>query len=386
MRIPFLPLRAAICAVAAVLCVSTGAEASPGASYAFAQQKVYGMTISASPGSSATISGDPVGFSVKMSTDAAISALGLGVSSNGGLDPLQSFVTPAIPAAAPENYSGNAPAGFSTPPFERVLLQHPLVPTAPGVPNGFVTTAPVAGDFTEGFNFARSDAYATPNPDVTVAPPGVGSPPSGAWPTNGTAVPAGKLFAPVGAPGTLSIDSVAEALMTSAPHSTLGTGVSDWTVTGGFTIAGASSSRAVVSLDFNIVERLVVYSSALEDNGTVAANRLAFDVFDSSGRSVFGPFLGANPSSTRMLTSLSTFTETYNNATFVPGHLYPGPVNVNFQTTALAPGHYSFTVKGGSSAFAVAVPEPGTGAILATLAVTLSAAAGVRRLRRVGGR
>jgi len=379
---------------AAILAVATSfaaipspATANPSTSYAFAQQKVYGMTLSAAPGSNATISGDPAGFAVKMSTDASIAALGLGVSFNGGLDPRQSFVTPALPAAPAENYSGNAPVGFSTPAGERVLLQHPLVTTAAGVPNGFTTTAPVVGDFTDGFNFARSDAYATPNPDTAVAPPGSGTPPAnvppGSWPPSGTAVPSGKIFAAVGTPGTLSIDSVAEANLTTAPHDALATGVSDWTATGVFFVSGAAGSRAVVSFDFSLVERLVVFSTATSDDGAVASNRLSLDIFDSSGRSVFGPLLGANPSSIRMLTSVSTFAETYNNATAIPGHLYPGPVNVNFQSTALAPGRYSFAIKGGSTAMAVAVPEPGTTAALAAAAATLLAGGAIRRRRRM---
>lgn len=374
-------------AAAMLAAMPTPAAADHGASYAFAQQKVYGMTLSAAPGSNATLSGDPRGFSVRMSTDAAIAALGLGVAFNGGLDARQAFVTPALPAAPAENYSGNAPAGFSNPAGERVLLQHPLVTTAPGVPNGFVTTAPVMGDFTQGFNFARSDAYATPNPDTAVAPPGPGVPPAnvppGSWPPGGTAVPSGKLFAAVGTPGTLSIDSVAEALMTDVKHDTVATGVSDWTATGAFVVSGAANSRAVVSFDFSLVERLVVFASDPSGDGAVASNRLSLDIFDTSGRSVFGPFLGANPSSMRMLTSWSTLAETYNNATFIPGHMYPGPVSVRFQSTALAPGRYTFAIKGGSTAMAVAVPEPGTTAALAAAAATLLAGGAIRRRRRM---
>ena len=129
-----IPNAAFLLAAAACAAIPSPAAANPSTSYAFAQQKVYGMTLSAAPGSSATISGDPAGFAVKMSTDASIAALGLGVSFNGGLDPRQSFVTPALPAAPVENYAGNAPAGFSTPAGERVLLQHPLITTAAGVP------------------------------------------------------------------------------------------------------------------------------------------------------------------------------------------------------------------------------------------------------------
>lgn len=369
-----LPLLAA----AATISLSCQAEA---ASYGFSQQKVYGMTFTAAPGSTATISGDPAGFSMRMSTDAAISSIGPGISHNGGLDALQSFVTPSIPAAPAENYSGPLPAGFSTPSNERVLLQ--VTPTAAGVANGFSTTSPVSGNFASGLNYARSDAYATPNPDTGGAV-GSGTPPAnappGSWPPLGRNIPSSKLFAPIGTPGTLSIDTVAEALLTDEPHGTIGTGVSDWTVTGAFFIdATDPSGRAVVSFDFNLTERLVVFADSSADNTASAANRLSLDIFDSSGHSVFGPFLGANPSSTRHLASISTFSETYNNSTYIPSHLYPGPLIVNFQTLPLPAGRYSYAIKGSSTAHAVAVPEPSASASIGSLLVTLAFASWSRR-------
>lgn len=368
--------------VAASMLVSLSSPARA-ASYAFAEQKIFGMTFTAAPGSTATISGDPMGFSVKMSTDAAITAIGTGISHNGGLDALQSYVTPALPAAPVENYSGPSPVGFSMPTGERVLLQ--LVTTAPGSPNGFSTADPVPGNFTVGQNFARSDAYATPNPNIGgVAGQGF-SPadvPVGSWPIVGNNIPSSKLFAPIGTPGTLSIDTVAEVLMTDQPHNTIGTGVSDWTVTGAFSINGSATDRAVVSLDFNLVERLVVFSDPYNDNKADASNRLALDIFDAAGRSVFGPFLGTNPSSARMLTSISTFAETYNNATFIPSHLYPGPNVVNFQTLPLGPGRYTYEIKGSSTARAVSVPEPSAATAVGSTAAVLLVA-GWRRTRRL---
>lgn len=364
-----------------ILAAFTGsARANP--SYAFAQQKIYGMTLTAAPGSSATLSGDAMGFSAKMSSDAAITALGTGISHNGGLDALQSFISPALPLPPVENYSGPVPPGFSNPAGERVLIQ--AVPTAWGNPNGFTTTAPVAGNFTNGQNFARSDVYATPNPDVGGGV-GSGSPPAnvppGRWPSDGNNIPSANLFAPIGTPGTLSIDTVAEVLMTDMPHNTIGTGVSDWALTGAFFVRGDASARAVVSFDFNLVERLVVSSDPVNDNKAEASNRLAFDVFDAGGQSVFGPFLGANPSSARMLTSISTFSQTYNNATFIPSHMYPGPVLVNFQTMPLAPGRYTFAIKGTSTAHAVAVPEPAGIVAIAATAATLGMFHRCRRRR-----
>lgn len=384
MRFPLRSLGLPIVVASAIVSAPASARANP--SYAFAQQKIYGMTLSAAPGSSATLSGDALGFSVKMSSDAAITALGTGISHNGGLDALESFISPAVPIAPVENYSGPAPAGFSSPAGERVLLQ--AVPTAWGSPNGFTTSAPVVSDFTPGWNFSRSDVYATPNPD-SGGVAGSGSPPAdappGTWPTVGNNIPAGNLFASIGTPGTLSIDTVAEVLMTDMPHNTIGTGVSDWAATGAFFIAGGAASRAVVSFDFNLIERLVVSSDPDNDNKAEASNRLAFDVFDATGHSVFGPFLGANPSSARMLTSISTFSETYNNSTFIASHLYPGPVLVNFQTMPLAPGRYTFEIKGTSTAHAVAVPEPGVTMLWGSAATVLVVAARVLRRRPVDG-
>lgn len=355
----------------------------PGAVYAFAQQKVYGMTMTATPGSSATVIGDPLGFAVKMSTKAAVDSFPGVVAHNGGLDAQQSFLGSGSPVQPVENYSGNAFPGMSMPPNERVLLQ--LNPTPAGNPAGFATSVPTAANFPSGDNFSRSDVYATPNPDNALAPPGSGTIPAnvppGSWPPDGTTVAIGKLFAPIGTPGTLSIDLVAETLLTDADHGSIASGVADWVVTGKFRIAGAAESRAAISLDFNIVERMAVYSYEPLTNIATASNAFAMDVLDGNGRSVFGPFLGANPSITRLLSSPATGSETYNNHTLIPTHVYPGPVIVNFQTLPLAPGDYTFTVKGTTTAYVSAVPEPSTGVSLGIAAAAL----GVWRWRRGRG-
>ena len=334
----------------------------PKAVYAFAEQKIYGMTLTGVPGSTATISGDPLGFSVKMTSAATADNFPGVVAHNGGLDVPQSFISNGSVLAPVENYIANT--SFSSPTNERVLTQ--VTPTIPGVAKGFDTTDPVAA-FVPGQNYARSDAYVTPYTDTTnVSSPFSGTVPSGAgWPAVGNPISTGHIFAPVGSGDTLSIDSVAESLLTNADHNSIGSGVTDWVVTGKFQIFGNAGQQAALSLDFNVVERLVVYSYNPLVNISTASNTLAFDVLDSRGRSVFGPFLGTNPSATRLLSSPATGSETYNNNTGIISHLYPGPVLVNFQTKPLDVGDYTFTIKGTTTAYVSAVPEPGTNLSLA---------------------
>lgn len=370
---PVVARRRAVLSIALVMAVGgmASANAAPiavNAVYGFAEQKVYGMTLSAAPGASGTLVG--TNFNVKMSNKAAFNSVP-SVSNNGGLDAPQSFVTSGTPAKPPENYSGNANAGMSVPANERVLLQ--ANPTPAGVARGIDLGKPVPASFLAGHNFARGDGYVTNNPDTAVGPPGAGAIPAnvpvGSWPPDGNQVPAGKLFAPVGTPGTLSIDLVAEALLNGEGYATIASGASDWVVTGGFSVTGGVDARAAVAFDFNLVERLVVYSWSPEFDTATASNALALDVLDSAGRSVFGPFFGANPSTTRLLSTELAGAATYNNNTLVPTHIYPGPLNVNFQTMPLGPGDYSFTLKGTSTAYVTAVPEPATNAWLALAAV-----------------
>ncbi|NBV44264.1 MAG: hypothetical protein EBR86_01135, partial [Planctomycetia bacterium] len=68
-----------------------------GAVYAFAQQKIYSMTMTTTPGSSATLVGDPNGFAVKMSTKATVDTIPGITAHNGGLDALQSFIGSGAP-------------------------------------------------------------------------------------------------------------------------------------------------------------------------------------------------------------------------------------------------------------------------------------------------
>lgn len=375
-------LAVAVAVVAQVVSAAHAVAMDP--SYAFAQQKLYGMTLTAIPSgtgpNTATLVGDPLGFAVKMSTAASVDSLpGVGAHV-GGLDALQTFIAGALPAAPPENFSANVPAGFGFPAGERVLVQ--LNPTGQGAPNAMVNGLPMAGDFVAGHNFARADAYVTPNPNITPTGTTSGTTPAnvppGSWPPNGSAVNIGHLFAPIGSPDTLSIDCMAETLLTDLNHGSISDGVADWAVAGRFAIVGQTpDARVGVSLDFNVIERLVVYSSEPLTNIAVASNEFSFEVLDSQGNSVFGGLLGSNPSIARLLSSPATGAQTYNNATFVPGHIYPGPGATTFQTAPLPPGDYSFTIKGTSTAYVTALPEPGM-----TSALAIAAAGGAAWLRR----
>ena len=102
---------------------SRAGDPAPAAMYAFAQQKIYGMTLSPIPGGSALLVGDTTGFVVKMSTAASVdSAPGINAHI-GGLDADQSFIGSGLPLPPPENWTNNAPLGYSVPVSERVLVQ-----------------------------------------------------------------------------------------------------------------------------------------------------------------------------------------------------------------------------------------------------------------------
>jgi hypothetical protein len=58
----------------------------------------------------------------------------------------------------------------------------------------------------------------------------------------------GTIFPPVGTPATLSIDLVAEALLNGEGFATFASGVSEWDVTGGFSITGAANAQAAESV------------------------------------------------------------------------------------------------------------------------------------------
>jgi hypothetical protein len=374
--------------VAAFMAQASWAADPPSfAVYAFAQQKIFGMTLTAAPGANAAVVGDALGFAVKMSTSASVDSIpGIGAH-NGGLDAEQSFIGSGAPLPPPENWTDNSPVGYSVPAGERVLIA--LNPTGQGVPKGITIGIPTPANFTTGHNFARSDVYTAPYPGPLLTGPASGTIPAnvppGSWPPYGSTVALNHLFAPVGSGSTLAIDVVAETLLTDIAHGTISDGVGDWVVTGKFAIVGPdASTRAAVALSFNVIERMAVYSAEPLTNIASASNEFSFEVLDSLGNSVFGGLLGANPSISRLLSSPATGSVTYNNNTNIPSSIYPGPGATVFQTAPLAPGDYSFTLKGTSTAYVSALPEPGTNVALAVAAV--GGAVWLRRRRPSGAR
>lgn len=392
-RIPHLPRqtasRLAVSTLVVVALLGPGSQASrangaaPRADYAFAQQKVYGMHIALDTSATGTLTGTPFGVTTK--TAAVYSPIAGLYAFSDGLEAQQAFSGPGTPSAPVENCSGNVPLTGTTPEFsspagERVLLQR--MPTAWGNPKSIVTTAPVLADFPASNNFARADVYTTPNPDNTPVVPGSGSlpvsGPGGLYPPNGTDVPAGNLFS--SGTGTLSIDSVAEALLTDSGIGTYGTGISEWVVQGGFAITGGVGQ---VSLNFSVVERLIAFASG-PDKGVVAAtNSFSWEVLDANLHSVWaqGP-LGQNPSSTRILSHPNNGLSgaTYNNNTLIDTDLYPGPNFYTFQTPPLQSGSYTYTITGKSSVDVNVVPEPSTYAMLG-LAAAMACGLTLRRRR-----
>lgn len=366
------------------------AAAPVNAVYAFAQQKIYGMTINYDQ-QHATVTGDPLGFAVKMTSAATSDALPGILAKNGGLDvdvsylPNPSFTPPPTTGVATgNNFVWNTPNSSAA---NEVVLKQAL-------PTTLLGQGVYLNDLTSQFNgygnqgFSRGDAYVTlPSTTLISGTTGNASSPSGpGWPASGTPVAIGRLFAPIGSPDAIAIDSVAEALLTNADHDTIASGVSDWVVTGKMHVNSDSPNEhwADVSLNFNIAERMVVYSHAPLLNISTSSNNFAFDITDdSTGLSVFGGGItGLNPSTTRLISSPLTGSETYNNWTMGVTHIYPGVNAVEFKASKLAAGDYTFTIKGTSTAYVSAVPEPGTNVALALAGVSAAVGWCGRRMRR----
>ena len=360
------------------------AEATPvPAVYAFAQQKVYGMSISGTQ-QNAKVVGDPLGFSIKQTNAAASDTTPGKVAENGGVDagvaylPAPTF-TPTIPTAIGNNFVWNTPNSSAA---NEVVLKQALptpVVNAQGVNATDLTSVmlPYAGE-----GFSRADAYATV-PDQTAIPLTTTNAVSpGALPKVGTPMPIGALFAAPGK-GTMSVDSVAEVLLTDVTHNSIASAVSDWVITGKFKVTSDSPSALTdVMLSFNLSERMVVYSYEPTQNISTSSNTLSFDILNSTNQSVFSepPLypLGLNPSTTRLLSSGIAGSLEYNNWTNSVTSTYPGSKAVSFTASQLAVGDYTYTIKGHSTAYVSAVPEPGTNCSLA-LAGAMSLVSYLRR-------
>lgn len=158
-------------------------------------------------------------------------------------------------------------------------------------------------------------------------------------------------------------------------------GVTEWAITGALTTNEIAPSPAAVSLDFIVVERGAATAALFDDTREEACNRIALDIFDAAGSAVAGPFLGIDPTSSRLLPTIASFAETYHNTTSIASHLYPGRNVVTIQTFPLGPGRSPSEVEGPSTAVAVPAPLPSAVVALGSTAVALMVS-GRRRHRR----
>lgn len=320
-------------------------ESSASTVYAFAGQKVYDMTLTGSI--PANVSGNP--FSIRTSTAATLNGYPGTSSQLPVLDAAQSFLGNAVVPA--ENLSANAPfQGAPNPPVQQVLSQYNVTPN--GVQNGTTPATPTSGDFSTSTIFTRSDV-------LTRIPPPAGP---------GDNISPGYLFDQSNAAGNVSIDSAAEGLG-NLPPGAIGTAVSNWTITGSFSI----SNPDVIRLNFNLIDRLVSYASASGYQASSTAN-FSLDIVDSvTQQSVFGTTI---PSSTRSLSSPLAGQATRNDNTSSITSSFAG---ITFQTPSqLDPGTYIFTVTGSTSINISVVPEPSSYIVMGLGVVTM----GGLRIRR----
>jgi hypothetical protein len=283
------------------------------------------------------------------------------------IDAIQSkigvFATPGLPPVRinpPENYIGAAP--FASSGGINVLTQ--ANPTGVGLQNAVDSAIPTIGNFNPGDQFVRSDVYATtPNGNpIPGSNPLQGAPPA-SYPATGLAIPSSQLFAPVGAGNTLSFDSAAEGLL-NANSINLGNAVAAWVVSGAFNLVNAGS----VELNFELVERLAVFSDTTPTTQAFAQNNLFFVITDVNNVPV------ASPSSTRSLTAPAAGEAVYNGNTLAAGHVLhgiSGTDTIAFQSDILPSGSYRFTISGLNQVDIKSVPEPSTYVMMGLSAVAL---------------
>ena len=360
--------RNAMPALALLIAAGHSGQAWAATVYAFSQQKIYNMSITSSASFSAisTISSS--------STDAVNLTGFLGLTnSNPAIDALQSkvgtFASPGLPIGRANPGENYIDASLFTPGVN-VLTQ--ANPTATGVTNNTDTTTPLVGDFNPNDQFARSDVFMTsPTGDpVGGVLPGQGQTPAGI-PINGQGINSNTLF-PLGG-GTLGFDSVAEALLNS-PLPSNGDATSSWLISGAFTLNGT----APVSLNFDSVERLVVFSDSPNITQVSAYDTLSFRVTT----------LNDNPvqtiTSTRAIGLTSNGQITYNWST-AGGNSLPNGVNgtpIVFTTSTLAAGGYKYYIQGFTqSDVRINVPEPSTYVLMGLSTATIGGMA-IRRKQK----
>jgi len=356
-------------------------QASAATIYGYAQQKVYDMTLSSSTPSTTITPTIPL--TVTTSTSATLNGFAISGFNLPQIDAQQAktgiFASPGLPAGRinpPENYIGPAP--YASTPGTNVLAQANPTPVGNmpiGSNSNLDTTVPMANSFNPGDEFTRADVYMssqTGNP-IAGTNPLQGAPPAGI-PTNGQNINTSMLFAAPGTGNTMAFDSNAEGVITS---STVTTGISNssWVISGAFNL----SAPGTVELDFNIVERLVVFSDSSPTTQAYAINRLNLLISDSNNVPV------ANPSSARSLTAPIAGEGTYNAFSLTAGHSWSGINNLNpvaFQSTVLPAGNYTFSISGITQVDLTTVPEPSTYALMGIASAVIGGLARNRRKQK----
>lgn len=313
--------RLSLLLLTAMSVLSSSRSVQAGSVYAFAEQKVYNMTLT-SVGSGSNLTNGA--YNIVTNTSASLSGF-QGVSYNApAIDATQSYL--GSPPAPAENLSTNA----VNPSSEIVLAQFNSTPA--GSANSITNNLPSDTDLTRP-NFSRSDVVTRLPPSLPLSP--------------------GYLFTPGFAAGNVSIDSAAEALLSSGG---LGSSSSGWTVSGSFTLTNSDQVR----LSFDFINRLVALSNM---TGQVASAVTSFQVFitDQSFpfNTVFQP-LAKNYQLSFPISGSSTLN--------ING---PGSA-LTYTSSVLNSGAYNFTITGTSSVNVAVVPEPSSYVMLGLGLVTIS--------------
>ena len=160
--------------------------------------------------------------------------------------------------------------------------------------------------------------------------------------------------------------------LSMAPTATeIPSGVADWALTAALTTDRIAPSPAAAPLDFDVVERGAGVAALFNDTREETCDRIALDIFNAAGHAGVGPFLGIDPTSSRLLPTITSFAETYHNTTSIASHLYPGRNVVTIQTFPLGPGRSPYEIEGPSTAVAVPVPLPSAVVALGSTAAAL---------------
>lgn len=341
--------------------------------YAFAQQKVYNMTISPVNGIQNL---NPVGsLAISSSTMSTLQGYPGAASNFPSIDANQSksgvFLSGLV-TNPPENYIG-PPVNAN--PVQAINVLQAANPTPVGNANALTTNTIPSTTFNPNDMFTRSDVF-TSSPSGNPIPgsnPLQGQPPAN-YNLNGSNIPSSEIFAQPGNSTTMSFDTVAEGKLTASGVLS-GNSSSNWIVTGAFSLAAADQ----VVLNFQFAERLVTYSDTTPSDIVSASNSFTFSIIGpnptndafgaSSVRDWFNPIAGD---------------AIYNRNSNGIVNILPGINGVDttsFTSGQLAAGNYTFTIQGVSriQLQTSAVPEPSTYALMGIATSTFSGLAYKRR-------